>query len=524
MSCKLSKDNNQVILINAKDERIFVPLSESLQNIIYLNADKSTTDEHDLTEVTDPLRDDTIVYSKIENNPSMIVTLRKTGNPGEETSSNAVFAFTNDKTISEIDTNAVSSDVSDVYLVNKDIYIYSGQNSSHQNVYMSLKSAANSSGGVETRETYQGLADEFKTAPNQTAFEEIKPIFLVLENNTLYAKKGERKLDGSYNIYWYPVEDPYVQPYTKQGVHTLDSNLTEVSFSTFQSWFSTGENTLNLKSDGSNFYIFDEDGKFIPFYLYSNNNVWTLKLGIKNSTSITINSGKKIIVSTLKGGEQYAASYTVLQAGTQEASEEVYYTGSLKSFRIKTSLVALPNKVNVFVNGEIKNETLSINEGTVSSKSSNTLTLSSNPGLSSGNYYFYDIIKQELYEITSSSGNTINVSNTANITVGDAYIILDKNIYDYFVDSTNNSIVFFDDLNAGDIVRVEDRVSVVSNFEAASIGSLFPADPIFGMEFYLNRTLYETTDHTDYNLDGDANDTLQPGWYKYNGSEWVQLS
>ena len=210
--------DERINLINFHDKRIFVPLSESLQNNVFLNADNSTTDETDLTNVTDPFYDDTLDYSKVENNPTAIVTLRKVGEPGEETSSNAVFAFTNDRSISQID-NKATLNISDVYLVNKDIYIYAGEDENHNNVYKSLKGAANSSGGVETKPTYQQLVNDYHHVDNEEDFEAVKPIFLVVENNTIYAKKGEKLQDDSYNIYWYPVEDPYVQPYKREQVY-----------------------------------------------------------------------------------------------------------------------------------------------------------------------------------------------------------------------------------------------------------------------------------------------------------------
>ena len=501
-SSKLTNNGTKINLVNLHDKREFIPLSESLQNNVFLNVNNSTTDETDLTTVTNPLYDDTLDYSKIENNPSAIVTLRKVGEEGEETSSNAVFAFTNDQTISDYDENAKLSNVKDVYLVNKDIYIYVGQEEG-QNVYMSLKNAASSTGGIETKLTYQQLIHDYDHVDNEADFEAIKPIFLVIENNTIYAKKGERLQDDSYNVYWYPVEDPYVQPYKKEQVY--DGTITSpVPIITFKEWF----NELNLESDGRNFMLFDQDGNYVPFTIDSNSGDVVF-----NDTDIT-----SLRCVVFKGGEQYAAAYTVLQAGTQEGSNEVYYSGSLRLFRIKTTLLALPNKINVYVNGAIKNEAVPICEGTITDVSDNTLTISSVAGLSAENYYLYDKNNQSIYTAEYSSGNTIDVSSydgsdITDINDDDSYIILNKNIYDYFVDDASNSIVFFDKLNTGDIVRAEDRVSVVSNFEATAIGSVFPSTPIFGMEFYLNTTLNEGEE-----------DEITSGWYKYNGTNWVKLN
>ena len=183
------------------------------------------------------------------------------------------------------------------------------------------------------------------------------------------------------------------------------------------------------------------------------------------------------------------------------------------------------------MNGALKNEALPISTGNITDvqSSGDVISLSTatmsliEPGRQ---YYLLDNTRQQTYVIVYSDSE-VNVSSFDGsdktlIAQDDNYTIFERGLYNYYVDNTNNSVVFFEALTPGDVVRVEDRVSVVSNFEATAIGGVFPAEPIFGMEFYLNTTLTESAGN-DYNQDGDENDTLSPGWYKYNGSSWVSL-
>ena len=533
-SYKATKSQD-TISFTTTDLRTFIPLSESLQNKVFLNVKDSTTDSQDLTDIIDPIYGNEIDYSKINNDPSMFVVL----NQKENTNNNAVIAFTGNTTIGQIDSQAIEgTDKSNVWMSNKDIYININDNSSGSvslpPKYVSIAQAVATSSGITTIETYSSLIEQYGSALTQD-YSTVKDVYLVLESNTLYSKKrGETYTEGGQErvkIYWIPVEDPYVQPYNRNIVINYAStspseDLTTITFNNLCNMFNASGNKLNLRRDGSNFYIF-ADGIFKPF---------TAGINGSGEAIITFNdpittSTQKLTCCALKGGEQYEAAYTILQAGTQEGTNEPNYSGSLSMFTIKQSLLALPNKINVFVNGELKNEASYMVTGTITNNGGSISLSDKGSMVTNKTYYMYDYTIKQLFKasLISNSGTTVNVtsqngSNTSNISTNDNYAIFDKNIYDYFVDSADNSIIFFDSLSAGDIIRVEDRVSVVSNFETSAVGSVFPTDPIFGMEFYLSRTLYETTDHTDYNLDGDANDTLQPGWYKYNGSTWVQLS
>ena len=540
---KATLSGSTITIDNTTDLRNWVPFNESLKKKVYLNVEDTTSDTQDLGDNIDPFTDTTLDYSKIENNPAMLIVLKNKQSGAVYESDNAVFAFTGGETISDLDGNTSGATYTNVFMMNKDLYINTGTKESP--AYSSVASAIANAKGIETKKTYQQLINDYGVATDDVALGNIKVVYFVEENNTIYGRKIEDKGIGTnprYNLYWYPVEDPYVQPFTRQGIHTIgdgDFNNGSVAFATFQGWF-TGNgnegNSLYLNSDGSNFYIFDKDGKYTPFYLHSvssgGTDIWTLTLGVEGETPIsTWNTGDIFYVSTLKGGEQYAGTFTVLQAGTQEGNEEIYYSGDLKTFKIKTKLEVLTNKVNVFVNGALKNEALPISTGNITDvqSSGDVISLSTatmsliEPGRQ---YYLLDNTRQQTYVIVYSDSE-VNVSSFDGsdktlIAQDDNYTIFERGLYNYYVDNTNNSVVFFEALTPGDVVRVEDRVSVVSNFEATAIGGVFPAEPIFGMEFYLNTTLTESAGN-DYNQDGDENDTLSPGWYKYNGSSWVSL-
>lgn len=523
-----SDDPNDVLLyridivsgnITIEDYRNFSSVCESFGDKIFLNADSSTNDTHDLTTLENPLTDNTLDYTNIENKNSFITTLSKDSG----SNNNAVFGYIQpESSIDEIYGLSGSTDASgsDSFFINKNIWLKTGTGTGAAG-YVSLKNFIDSQKGFPSVPSFTDLEDTVSIDNINT----YAPTYLAIEENTFYSWIEVSRDTQQVYLRWVPVENPFVQPYNMN--RTIDFNngspVSTMTFAQFKTYFDNNSaNRLNLRSDGTNFYVF-ADGSFVPFS--SDGTTLTFSPAIPANT-------QKLTCVAVKGGEQYRAAYSVVQAGTGEGTGEPNYSGSLCKYTITNKVEALPDKINVFVNGVLKNEAPQFTSGTIISHSAgsgaitNIIELDVGAEPDDGDYLLDNNI-HKVFIIKKSNDITYIISfdnmTATGMAPGDTCEIYKKGIYDYFIEQDDNSIIFFNPLTTGDTVRVEDRVSVISNMNINSVGSVLPSNPLFGMEFYLTSELNETQSQTDYNLDNDSLDVLNPGWYKFDGTSWRYL-
>ena len=530
---KISIINNAVTI---EDNRKFSALCRGFDDKIFFNSNLTSDDTHDLSTVENPIKDNTLDYANIENKNSFITTLSK---DSYSNNNNAVFGYISpDSSLDEVyEVSNPTDNGADSFFINKNIWIKTSDDlRGGYTQYTDLVQFINADRAFPAQEDFAHLPTHWLI----NDIESLPPVYLAQKENTFYSWIEASR--DSLNVYlrWVPVENPYVQPNKLQGTHTVSGTaFTSIDFDIFKSWFSVGENALNLKEDGTNFYIFDKNGAYVPFYMETVTelisgeyvNKWHITLGIKNDpTPYSIPVGDFFFVSVIRGGEQYKAAYTILQSGANGGQTENNYSGSLNTFTIKNKVEALPDKVNVYVNGMLKNEAPIITTGTISSFNNLNKSIQfTATTLPQDGDYLYDVTIDKTFKIKmvnssyylesfdNSTFDDINYNGN-----NDAFRIYRKEIYDYFICTESNTIIFFDSLNTGDIVRIEDRVSIISNMDPNSSGSIFPENPLFGMEFWLDTTITEATAN-QYSAN-DEIDTFTEGWYKWNGNDWIKIS
>ena len=518
--------SNDSWVLSFEDHREFIPTVNGFGNQIVLNSYTSTDDTHDLSTVENPITDNSLNYANIENNNGFVTFLSKTRATENDpyVSNNAVFGYIQpESSINKVYEIAGATDTkgADSFILNKDIMVKTfPEQQPGQAQYQSLVSFMNRSGAFPQAASFQNL-DEYVVT---TELSNYPPVFFVKDDNTFYGWLVIRE-DGPNSILkWIPVENPFVQPYNLNITTDLNnpSDISTMTFAEFKTRFDNNNaNRLNLKNDGTNFYVF-ADGNFIPFT--SDGVTLTFSPAIPANT-------QKLTCVAVKGGEQYRAAYSIVQAGTGAGSGEPHYTGSLSKYSITSKVEALPDKINVFVNGSLKNEAPMIVSAKITGYTSivglltNVITLDVPTSSYEDGDYIIDTTIHKIFILKKNETATYIVSfdgsTVDGINVDDKCEIYRKGIYDYFIEKDNNSIIFFEPLGTGDVVRIEDRVSVVSNMDINTSGDIFPSNPLFGMEFYLRSSITET-EANQYSLNDEVN-TFTEGWYKYNGFSWISI-
>jgi hypothetical protein len=431
----------------------------------------------DETAITNPYTDDTVDYSEVQNDNMMLTVLRKKEiSPGVFLSDNAVFGYCNE-TIKNLENPNLENvpDTDDVFYLNKDLVIKIGADE-----FIRLSSVASTAAsGFPIVDTYQNLKDISGNDGN---------LYFVSETNSFYRYSSEA--NG-----WIYTSDPYKNHHNNVLVKNgLDSEGDNKTFKF---------NSTSWKRDGGNISVYINGIFQAPNLDYTILDDKTIEF-----TSVLENpSESTVIVKVVEGGENYFPDRVNYVAGTPQG----LYDGNLKRFQ--TNFPLIRDRIDVYKNGILLKESVYVDEFTstdLTVTGSTTLTFTGQTWTIDEFVDYFIFVKSCVYpenvyevrKIISNTADTITIETgfDRDVSLGDVFEI--HNNYDHIINEGYDEVILFNDSVVGDYIEIRNRAAVVSNYKLMARGTVFPTNPVFGMEFY--------------NID-------ESSWYKYNGDSWIEI-
>lgn len=454
------------------DKRQYYKLHNVFDKDLYFNL----PNEENVSGITNPLTDNTVDYSNI-NNENMFVSIFRSepDGLGGFTNENAVFAYVNDDldTLVPADQTEAPSATNDVFYFNKDVIVKTGANTFH-----SIGSvAASAASGFP-------ITDTFSTLPSSATD---GSLMFVRETNIFYRYSSEA---GG----WIYTSDPYKNHHNNVLVKAgTDSEGGDDKTFKFDS--------TTWRRDGGNISVYINGIFQVPNQDYT---VISDKI-IEFTSVLETPSESNVIVKVVEGGENYFPDRVNYISGTSQG----LYDGSLTNF--PTSFPLIKDRIDVFKNGILMKESTYIDTFALTANTT-TMTLTF-----TGQTWTVDEF-QNNFIFVKSSANVANVyevrkivSNTADTITIDSVLpeqlSIDDEVeiyenYDYLINEGYDEVILFSESVAGDFIEIRNRAAIVSNYKLMAKGTIFPSYPVFGMEFY----------NTDESI-----------WYKYNGDSWMEL-